>query len=158
MMKYHEQMKHPLWQKKRLEVMEHHNFKCQECEAEDTTLHVHHPFYKTGAMIWDYSVEELKCLCEVCHKNEHALDEKIKKSLSNLGTHQKQMVLGYIDSEHCANNLFFEKEIDTTINLQNPNYCSGVLHRFILSIYWKDFKKINKMKVSELLVYSGSNK
>lgn len=41
MMKYHEQLKHPLWQKKRLEVLDLHGFKCQECDATEEELHVY---------------------------------------------------------------------------------------------------------------------
>jgi hypothetical protein len=82
MMNYAQQIKHPLWQKKRLEVLEANGYKCVKCEAEDEQLHVHHPFYKRGAMIWEYEKEELKCLCFQCHKEEHAIDEEIKRALA----------------------------------------------------------------------------
>lgn len=75
-------MKHPLWQKKRLEVMELHGFECQNCGAKEDTLNVHHPVYRRGAMIWEYTKEELECLCQTCHKDAHALDEKLKKALA----------------------------------------------------------------------------
>lgn len=96
-MEYHEQMKHPLWQKKRLEVLEANSFQCEECESKDVELHVHHPYYKRGAMIWDYAVEELKCLCNKCHKDTHSIDEIIKQELSFLSIYEKMRVLGYID-------------------------------------------------------------
>lgn len=81
-MNYAQQIKHPLWQKKRLEVLELHSFQCQKCKAKESELHVHHPFYRSGAMIWEYGKEELECLCYKCHKNEHDIDEKIKKALA----------------------------------------------------------------------------
>lgn len=93
-MNYAQQIKHPLWQKKRLEVLEANGYECQECRDDDTTLHVHHPFYKRGAMIWDYAKEELECLCEKCHKERHEIDEKIKKALALCS--EKHQVLAFI--------------------------------------------------------------
>lgn len=81
-MTYQEQIKHPKWQKKRLEVLKAHKFKCQTCGSKDEELHVHHPFYRRGAMIWEYKKEELESLCHRCHKDAHAIDEKIKKALA----------------------------------------------------------------------------
>lgn len=96
-MKYHDQLKHPLWQKKRLEVMEYYKFTCEECGAKEDTLNVHHPFYKRGAMIWDYEVDELNCLCEKCHKETHAIDEKLRHALSFHDNAIKTRILGYLD-------------------------------------------------------------
>lgn len=98
-MQYHQQMKHPLWQKKRLDVLEDRGFECENCGSGDIELHVHHPFYKRGAMIWDYDKDELRCLCTECHKNEHALDEKIKLLLSEYGT-QKEEIIGFLKGMH----------------------------------------------------------
>ena len=97
-MKYHEQIKHPLWQKKRLEVLELNEFKCSECSNETEELNVHHPFYKRGAMIWDYEAEELQCLCKTCHAKNHVVDEEIKKALSFLPSPAKMSALGYINA------------------------------------------------------------
>jgi hypothetical protein len=98
MMKYHEQIKHPLWQKKRLEVLDHKGFQCECCLTVEKELHVHHPFYKKGALIWDYEDEELQVLCIECHAEAHAIDEKIKKAMSLLAPEQKIRLLGFIDS------------------------------------------------------------
>lgn len=101
-MQYHEQLNHPLWQKKRLEVMESKGFKCENCGSKNNQLNVHHPFYKRGAMIWQYEKEELKCLCNECHKNEHEQDEEIKFLCSRV-TVSKDFLIGllrgYVD-EH----------------------------------------------------------
>ena len=95
-MKYADQIKHPKWQKKRLEVFEHYGFACQECKSEGKQLHVHHPFYKIDAMIWDYAAGELMCLCCDCHKDAHAIDDKIKTHLSVLSYSQKKLVCSYV--------------------------------------------------------------
>ena len=97
-MNYAEQIKHPKWQKKRLEVLEHYNFTCQECGEKEKELHVHHPFYKKNVMIWDYAIGELMCLCCDCHKDAHSIDDKIKTHLSVLSYSQKKLVFSYVKS------------------------------------------------------------
>lgn len=97
-MNYHQQIKHPLWQKKRLEVLEFHNFQCQECRAKEEELHVHHPFYKRGAMIWDYDKTELDCLCHKCHKDAHSWDERFKKKLALAPLNHKRQALAYLET------------------------------------------------------------
>lgn len=94
MMTYQEQIKHPRWQKKRLEVLKVHKFKCQNCKGGEEELHVHHPYYKRGAMIWEYDKTELECLCHRCHKEAHAIDEQIKKALAIC--RNKDQVLDFI--------------------------------------------------------------
>lgn len=94
-MNYAQQIKHPNWQKKRLEVLEAHNFECENCGSKEEELHVHHPFYKRGAMIWQYETDELQSLCHKCHKDVHAKDEEIKQLLANRNTY-KEEVIGYL--------------------------------------------------------------
>lgn len=76
-MKYSEQLKHPLWQRKRLEILERDGYKCRECGLSDLKLHVHHGFYKKGIMAWDYENKHLHTLCEKCHKDYHIFLEKL---------------------------------------------------------------------------------
>lgn len=97
-MNYAQQIKRPEWQKKRLEVLELHDFTCQLCGAKEEELHVHHPFYTRGAMIWQYETSDLECLCHRCHKDVHALDERLKKEISTLHPAEKMQILGYVDS------------------------------------------------------------
>lgn len=70
-MTYQDQIKSPLWQKKRLEIMEKDNFTCQICGDKETTLNVHHLHYKQGNLIHEYDDKCLITLCENCHKNEY---------------------------------------------------------------------------------------
>ncbi len=70
-MSYAERLKHPKWQRRRLEIMSLADFKCQKCAADDKPLHVHHKLYRDGAEPWDYADTELICLCETCHDFEH---------------------------------------------------------------------------------------
>ena len=80
-MTYREQLADPRWQRRRLEVMERAGFKCESCGEvpEGESLHVHHRRYMKGCLAWEYSDEELCCLCNGCHlqmdgiQKEHAL-------------------------------------------------------------------------------------
>jgi hypothetical protein len=63
------------WQKKRLQVMERDNWKCQSCGAsgEGITLNVHHAFYESGKAPWEYPDHTLVTWCETCHEKRHEI-------------------------------------------------------------------------------------
>lgn len=131
-MNYAQQMKHPLWQRKRLEVLELADFQCSSCGTKEETLHVHHPVYRRGAMIWEYEADELQCLCDSCHKEAHAIDERLKKSLALLGTPSKLQALGYIDSM-----------LSPYLEDESSEYADGFADRFRGNTKWivRQFKK-----------------
>jgi hypothetical protein len=83
-MSYGAQLKSPFWQRKRLEVLEAAEFKCQRCWDSESTLHVHHKRYVKGRMAWEYSVNELLSLCESCHSVEHQMGDVFKTILATL--------------------------------------------------------------------------
>jgi hypothetical protein len=68
---YSEQYKSPLWQKKRLEILERDEFRCTSCKSEDKQLHVHHKEYIKGRSVWDYDNSYLITLCDECHELIH---------------------------------------------------------------------------------------
>ena len=70
-MSYAEQLKHPKWQKRRLEMLSAAGFRCSRCYDGETTLHVHHKKYRASALPWEYSDKELEVLCETCHSEQH---------------------------------------------------------------------------------------
>lgn len=80
-MTYLEQLKHPLWQQKRLRMLEAGCWRCSLCSEAGTTLHVHHKRYVKGRMVWEYEDEELNVLCELCHGEEHELQELLSDLL-----------------------------------------------------------------------------
>lgn len=51
---YLDQLKHPQWQRRRLEIMQRDAFTCQSCLSTESTLHVHHKLYIKGRMLWEY--------------------------------------------------------------------------------------------------------
>jgi hypothetical protein len=70
-MSYADELKHPRWQRRRLEILSRADFKCERCSADDRTLHVHHKKYRRGAKPWEYADDQLIALCEQCHEDEH---------------------------------------------------------------------------------------
>lgn len=93
---YSELLKHPKWQKKRLEVMERSGFRCEICGSKEKTLHVHHAYYKKGNMPWEYPLGSLHCLCELCHSEVTELTNDIKDSIGSKSPHDLSRILGYV--------------------------------------------------------------
>ena len=90
-MEFKEQIKHPKWQKKRLDILERDEYICQNCHVDDETLHVHHFTYKSNTNLWDYDNNNLITFCERCHKDWHTVNEKIKILLSVDTTYLKEV-------------------------------------------------------------------
>lgn len=93
-MTYAEQLKHPNWQRRRLEVLENADFSCENCGVKDKTLHVHHRRYLKGLMVWEYDDEDLACLCDGCHADLHDKKTLSTDLLAKYGHHDE--VIGYI--------------------------------------------------------------
>jgi 5-methylcytosine-specific restriction endonuclease McrA len=68
MLSRREQLNHPLWQRKRLEIMNRDNFKCLICGADNKKLNVHHICYFPDLHLWEYDNELLKTVCEDHHE------------------------------------------------------------------------------------------
>jgi hypothetical protein len=81
---YKEQLLHPSWQRKRLEILQRDDFHCQRCFDDESTLHVHHKRYVRGRMAWEYPNHELVTVCEVCHQETHAESDAFKELLASL--------------------------------------------------------------------------
>jgi tetratricopeptide (TPR) repeat protein len=73
---YHEKLSHPKWQKKRLEILQYANWRCQLCGNSEDELHVHHSHYEKNRDPWDYPNSSLIAVCKICH-------EKISTSRKN---------------------------------------------------------------------------
>lgn len=67
-MTYSEKLRDPRWQRKRLEILQKYNFKCEACWSGEDTLHVHHTYYVKGREPWEYPDSSLEVLCENCHR------------------------------------------------------------------------------------------
>ena len=62
---YSEKLKHPKWQRRRLEIMSRDNFTCKICGDTETPFNVHHLSYSGEP--WDAPEEQLITLCVDCH-------------------------------------------------------------------------------------------
>ena len=67
---YKEQLQHPKWQQKRLDILNRDNFTCRHCGEKEKQLHVHHFFYIKDYHVWDYPEYALITLCKNCHESE----------------------------------------------------------------------------------------
>ena len=72
-MNYNEQLKNPLWQKKRLEIMNRDEFQCKMCFSKENSLVVHHKVYYSKTKAWEYEDYLLITLCEKCHNLIHRI-------------------------------------------------------------------------------------
>lgn len=81
---YGSQLRHPNWQRRRLEIMQRDEFRCQSCMSSELTLHVHHKRYVKGRMAWEYSDDELVTVCEFCHEDLHQLTEEFRELAARL--------------------------------------------------------------------------
>lgn len=79
---YAQQLAHPKWQRRRLEMLNAAGWACTACGNDDNQLHVHHRQYFKGRMAWEYADHELAVLCNDCHGSEHYDDELLKRTLS----------------------------------------------------------------------------
>lgn len=77
---YSEKLKDPRWQRKRLEVMQRANWRCELCGDPLSTLHVHHLGYERGKEPWEH--EDLACLCEHHHDMAHGFPPKAEETSS----------------------------------------------------------------------------
>lgn len=141
---YSELLRSPLWQKKRLKILERDDFTCQHCGCKERELQVHHRIYHRGAKPWEYDDSELITLCNQCHeveteaKNQHYLDFMYISNLSRkIGLSElflEQLFFVFISSLEsiCANsyrelyqNTLFEAFINSGISSDLDILCKN---------------------------------
>lgn len=93
---YAEQLRHPNWQRRRLERLEVARFMCECCGSGEKTLHVHHNRYIKGRLAWEYGDDDLLVLCEECHAHEHLAQQQFKDILEHslLATGEAVAIIG----------------------------------------------------------------
>ena len=123
-MSYYDDLKHPKWQKKRLEVLDRAGFECDNCGDNESTLHVHHGYYEKGLKPWEYPIESLHCLCEDCHNEVTSVNDSLKKHLGTLDLCDLWEVLGYA---HGKTIKYFP---DIEIDASNTSFFTGICNAF----------------------------
>lgn len=92
MNEYGDRLKHPKWQRKRLEIFNRDDFKCTHCGEDDKTLVVHHRKYVNKKYPWDYDNEDLTTLCQDCHEKYHSEIFTVEKIFKVIRDNQDQEV------------------------------------------------------------------
>lgn len=134
---YSELLRDPRWQRKRLEILNRSNFACDECNASDKTLNVHHKRYKKGAAPWEYDNNDLCSLCEDCHERRHDLEKAIRSRLERLSNDDLEGVLGYVEG-NCLNT-----DEGNSISLRGPRYINGLADA--LGDSWLSYRRLHDM-------------
>ena len=71
--KYYENLlKDERWKLFRLKVLSERGNKCECCGGTDV-LQIHHTFYISGKMPWEYEINDMRVLCKRCHQRIHHL-------------------------------------------------------------------------------------
>jgi len=73
MMSYQAQLKQPEWQRRRMEMLERADCRCQHCDTRDESLEIHHHHYVPSRFAWEYTDDELMVLCKSCHQEIHSI-------------------------------------------------------------------------------------
>ena len=92
---YAEQLLDPRWQRLRLKVLDAAEWECQNCGDANSTLHVHHMFYRKGAAPWEYEIGDLACLCAKCHAAWHDQKSSLEYAIARIGPQGLARVAGY---------------------------------------------------------------
>ena len=58
------------WKEFRLKVLSERGSKCECCGGTDV-LQIHHTFYISGKMPWEYDINDMRVLCKKCHQRIH---------------------------------------------------------------------------------------
>lgn len=80
-MKYHEKLLDPRWQKLRLAIFNRDEWTCRNCFDSENTLTMHHLSYSPGKDPWDYPLENFLTLCKNCHEIEFETRPDYEKML-----------------------------------------------------------------------------
>lgn len=126
---YFEKLKDPRWQKKRLEMLESAEFKCQSCGDTEDTLNVHHVFYEKDTDPWDYQDKVYMVLCNKCHEKWH----RIKAAMDE--------VLCQVDIDH----LTHLNGIITLLTMMGSNV-TLIFYDLIVGYHWRQFEKEEERK------------
>jgi len=122
---YTQQLAHPNWQKKRLEILSLNDFKCELCDDKDNMLHVHHKAYKKGAMAWEYENSNFMCLCKECHDIAHKEKNLLNEVIDSINPSK------YMEAATLLHAFFNENHNDSFYSFAPFTYESGEIARAI---------------------------
>jgi hypothetical protein len=134
-MTYGEQLKHPFWQRKRLQVLEAAAWGCESCGDKGSTLHVHHRRYVKGRMAWEYEDHELQALCQACHGEQHEQRELLDRLLLSEGAELPNVIgllAGYLDTQ-----MLLHEDLQSDCRaLGGPYFIEGQIAALMSRVNW----------------------
>jgi hypothetical protein len=98
---YQDKLKDPRWQRKRLEVFQSADWRCQLCGETEKPLHAHHCYYQKRRDPWDYPPGAIIALCEDCHQKHH----KGKKHANISSDYPVPYSAGLVDHQRVSENV-----------------------------------------------------
>lgn len=93
---YSEKLKDPRWQRRRLQILERDEWRCQGCSSASKTLHVHHRYYEAGKEPWEYADDALVTVCEDCHEEERTRRRDLEEEL--LAYLRRTLIVGDLEA------------------------------------------------------------
>lgn len=130
---YKEQLLHPNWQRKRLEMLDAAGFKCTLCNAGEKTLHVHHKSYIKGRMAWEYEDGELEVLCEDCHEAAHESKDQLDAVLRLYPTFMLDSIQALLIGWGCDDGVVDQAHL---VNVTNKSpYLTGKVAWCLMNMY-----------------------
>jgi hypothetical protein len=94
------------WQKRRLEILQAHNWTCHLCEtkATDAMLHVHHLRYQRGTPVWETDNFNLTVLCKSCHERVTDLKTRLGANLHSRRVFEMMRAVANLIEDDIAGN------------------------------------------------------
>lgn len=145
---YAEQLKHPNWQRKRLEALNAAEFECTNCGNKEKTLHVHHKKYVRGRSAWEYDLHELQVLCEDCHEATHEVKGKLAEVLGRkfndipMDEFAYGLLVGFLGPFHLAS----ADEMESAWRVSQPSVDLGYM---LAALGPADLKDAVRRKIAE---------
>lgn len=121
---YYEKLKSPMWQKKRLEILNDRGFKCEICQDKESQLHVHHKIYKKGLNPWSYPKHNYAVVCDKCHDESHKVIDLFNEfmgCLDNNGFFYQKNMLAFMYSFIQMEDLDAKTHMDIHQQFENLN-------------------------------------
>ncbi len=117
---YSEILKDPRWQKKRLEVLQSKGFKCEDCGDTKKTLHVHHRYYVSNRMPWNYPPVCYQVLCKSCHDSTNEITVKNQESSEKLQCDHACWDDWEVGLNYFGTDKIYEMSFDASVASQPP--------------------------------------
>lgn len=126
---YWEKLKDPRWQKKRLEVLNEHNWTCDGCGERHETLHVHHGYYAKGCDPWDYPTTSLHVLCHKCHLFAEQSRAEVYALIGTMNAVWFDRLLGYLHASPLTNT-----DVMGDLEVRSDEHLEGIADAFRLTL------------------------